>query len=342
MQMPQKTIERPLVQSILTITFRHFSTLSIGASAREGTMGLIGRCQSGLRRAVCLGLLQILAIAGAWATQKVDGPCTPIDFWIVSVRHKMKIIGLPLAGVKKVGKAVTPQRTRMYYYLWVSGLDPKICYVDFKPSTQTLPAMVPATVGTAAQNGTAAALIVSADLNGDGILDEIVSNLDTEIDISLGNEDGSLQSPVSYDLRTEVSSIAVADVNGDGKPDVIVTGFGDTTSYVSVLLGNGDGTLQAPVNLSVGTFPQSVAIGDFNGDGKPDLAVAADDALYLLLGNGNGTFHAPVSLLSGTGLSVIAADFNGDGKLDLALGQFAQASGKGTVAVLMGNGNGTF
>ncbi|HLJ48609.1 MAG TPA: FG-GAP-like repeat-containing protein [Bryobacteraceae bacterium] len=254
----------------------------------------------------------------------------------------MKIIGLPLAGVKKVGKAVTPQRTRMYYYLWVSGLDPKICYVDFKPSTQTLPAMVPATVGTAAQNGTAAALIVSADLNGDGILDEIVSNLDTEIDISLGNEDGSLQSPVSYDLRTEVSSIAVADVNGDGKPDVIVTGFGDTTSYVSVLLGNGDGTLQAPVNLSVGTFPQSVAIGDFNGDGKPDLAVAADDALYLLLGNGNGTFHAPVSLLSGTGLSVIAADFNGDGKLDLALGQFAQASGKGTVAVLMGNGNGTF
>ncbi|HTX36596.1 MAG TPA: FG-GAP-like repeat-containing protein, partial [Bryobacteraceae bacterium] len=200
-----------------------------------------------------------------------------------------------------------------------------------------------AAVGSAAPYGTAAALAVSADLNGDGIPDDVVSNLGTEVGVFLGNSDGSEQTGVYYNVGTDVSSITIADVNRDGKPDVVVTAFDyPSSNYVSVLLGNGDGTLQAPQNFSVGLYPESVAIGDFNGDGKPDLAVAADDALYLLLGNGDGTFQAPVSLLAGSGLSVVAADLNGDGKLDVALGQPPATSGDGTVVVLLGKGNGTF
>jgi hypothetical protein len=82
----------------------------------------------------------------------------------------------------------------------------------------------------------------------------------------------------------------VADVSGDGKPDLVVTDFNAST--ISVLRGNGDGTLQAKVDYPTGTAPQSVAVADVNGDGKPDLvtANAGANTLSVLLGKGNGTF----------------------------------------------------
>ena len=67
-------------------------------------------------------------------------------------------------------------------------------------------------------------------------------------------------------------SVAVADVNGDGKPDLVVANYGSNT--VSVLLGNGNGTFQAQQTFATGTIPYSVAVADVNGDGKPDLVVA--------------------------------------------------------------------
>ncbi|MGH9316094.1 MAG: FG-GAP repeat domain-containing protein, partial [Thermoanaerobaculia bacterium] len=114
-------------------------------------------------------------------------------------------------------------------------------------------------------------------------------------------------------------SIAVGDFNGDGKPDLATANTGDG---VSILLGNGDGTVQAAVNYGVGTAPLSVAVADFNGDGKADLGIAnfSSGNVSILLGNGNGTFQPVVNYGAGSGPRFLAAgDFNGDGKPDLAV-----------------------
>jgi hypothetical protein len=110
---------------------------------------------------------------------------------------------------------------------------------------------------------------------------------------------------------------------------------------VSVLLGNGDGTFQAARNFAAGNRPWSVAVGDFNGDGIPDLAVANSysNNVSVLLGNGDGTFQAARNFAAGSfPLSVAVGDLNGDGTLDLAVAN----SGGNNVSVLLGNGDGTF
>src|SRR5437870_869969 len=109
--------------------------------------------------------------------------------------------------------------------------------------------------------------------------------------------------------------------------------------------GNGDGTLQAPVTFAVGSAPTSVAVGDFNGDGKPDPAVVTHntqthiDALTVLLGSGDGAFSSGMHFATGpVPASVAVADFNADGMPDLAVTN----GGFNTVSVLLGDGDGTF
>ncbi len=102
--------------------------------------------------------------------------------------------------------------------------------------------------------------------------------------------------PSSFDAGTSAFAVATGDFNGDGKLDVVVANA--SSNNVSVLLGNGDGTFQAPVDYPTGSQPSSVAVGDFNGDGKLDLAVANQNcpsfpcgagSVSILLGNGDGT-----------------------------------------------------
>jgi hypothetical protein len=119
-------------------------------------------------------------------------------------------------------------------------------------------------------------------------------------------------------------SLAVADVNGDGTPDVLMT---DYDGYVDVLMGNGDGTFQTPVAYnSGGSAPYSVAVADLKGDGKRDLAVAnfSSNTVGVLLGSGDGTFQSAVSYASSNSDAscpdfVALADVNGDGKPDMVV-----------------------
>jgi hypothetical protein len=174
------------------------------------------------------------------------------------------------------------------------------------------------------------------------------------VSVLLGKGDGTFLPAQSFNAGLFPSAVAVGDFNGDGKLDLAVAGYGryldDYGNYhnfdetVRVLLGKGDGTFQPAVNYAAGSGPTSVAVGDFNGDGKQDLAVANyySSGVSVLLGKGDGSFLPAVNYTVGAyPISVAVGDFNGDGFLDLALANQG-INGAGSVSVLLGKGDGTF
>src|SRR3989442_1694874 len=135
------------------------------------------------------------------------------------------------------------------------------------------------------------------DFNGDGRPDLAAANLgDNFVSVLLGNGDGAFQEAPTFGSGPDPYSMFMADVNSDGKLDLAVANNGSYPSYastVSVLLGNGDGTFQPAQTFGAGSGAVSVAVGDVNGDGRPDLAVANNysNDVSVLLGNGDGTFQ---------------------------------------------------
>jgi hypothetical protein len=183
------------------------------------------------------------------------------------------------------------------------------------------------------------------DFNGDGKLDlAVTNNFDRNIWILLGNGAGQFTLAGSPIPTRDSRTLGVADFNRDGKLDIAAENY--ATNDVSILLGNGNGTFTEALGspIPVGTTPTSVAMGDFNGDGKLDLAVgnALSDNISILLGDGAGGFGAAPGSPIPVGVeplgSVGVADFNGDHKLDFAVANF----GSNNVSIMLGDGTGGF
>jgi len=231
--------------------------------------------------------------------------------------------------------------------------------------------------------------VAIGDVNGDGAPDVVVINntSPTSMSVMLGNGDGTFQASVDYPLlpsgfgalyAPNQNAVTVADVSGDGKPDVVVAinnGSGGK-SVITVLLNNGDGSFGSPtVYNSGGLFGTTgVIVADVNGDGRPDLidvnlcstptgkpngtsnpCIGSDASeqpgtVGVLLGNGDGTFQAAVVYFSGGYMapagvaisqSLTAVDLNHDGALDLVVSNQCCAN-YAMATVLIGNGDGTF
>ena len=216
-------------------------------------------------------------------------------------------------------------------------------------------------VQTFAAGGSGNYALALVDLNGDGKLDVVVSILcftlvcsakvQGGVGVLLGNGDGTFQPAVTYPSTGFAVSLAAADVNNDGKPDLVVINEAPQFT-IAVLLGNGDGTFQSAVTQSAGQYPSSIAIADVNGDGAPDLVVAlgngndgeATGAAGVLIGNGNGTFRSVQTFgtLAYVSEFVAVADVNGDGRPDVLVvnswGSSPEAGTEpGSVSVLLNN-----
>ena len=293
---------------------------------------------------------RVINFIGSVATYTISGGVTNVDTGSSSVSNFTMV----LSGTR-TGTAVTDSFGYSFSGLPVDGnytvtayaAAPNAVFTNFvllPPSSRSFAALSSNMTGNFSakrlgfSTGPDPLGIARGDLNGDGKQDVVVAaTTGTNINVLLGNGDGTFQPHVAYSAASNPINVAIADFNGDGKLDVVSTNF--FGSNVSVFIGNGDGTLQTRVDYPAGSQPNHLSVADFNSDGKLDLAtLGSPNTLSILLGNGNGTFQAPsTSAISTAAFSILPADLNGDGKLDLVTLGFP-----GSMLVLLGHGDGTF
>ena len=223
---------------------------------------------------------------------------------------------------------IRPSMFRRRRMLWLAVLASILCFGASAAAQFETRAIVPV--------GDSPTSITVWDFNHDVSLDIAVAT--DQVQVLLGNGDGTFKPPVNYQAGFGPLSLAAADLNRDGNIDLVVANIEST---VSVLLGNGDGTFQPAKNFTTAAMNQFLVVGDFNGDHILDLLVADPPYISVLLGNGDGTFQPPIDNTSlPTYVPALAVgDFNGDGKLDVAAA--APNSGFVAIAILLGNGDGT-
>ena len=203
--------------------------------------------------------------------------------------------------------------------------------------------------------------MAASDLNGDGRPDVIIAGYGTSVvDILFGdcyvpppppvpacNLPLLLAPPIVQAMPAKPNRLTLVELNGDGNRDLVATtpdsSNGAPATTISVMLGIGGGAFAAPVNYAVGSRPMEAVAGDFDRDGKIDLAVAdqGSNNVAILRGNGDGTFGTPTFFPCGSDVqpsALVAGDFNLDGNLDLAVANAFSPH----LAVLMGRGDGTF
>jgi len=193
------------------------------------------------------------------------------------------------------------------------------------------------------------------DLNGDGALDLAVTNFGSNsVSVLLGRGDATFTAKVDFPTGDGPVSVAIGELNGDGKPDLVIATQDrhfvtadnppppTTTAPIDVLLGNGDGSFSAKAAYAAGSVPARVALGDLNGDGKLDMAVAngdeSDHTISVRFGAGDGTFGVKTDYpIAGWPNAVVTGDLNDDGIADLAVtGAFDNS-----LNVWLGQRNGT-
>ena len=196
--------------------------------------------------------------------------------------------------------------------------------------------------------------VAVGDLNKDGtpdlsILEDCGAATCTQpgsVEILIGAGDGSFQSTVSYPVGYSPTSLAIGDIDGDKKLDILVANRCGTDvtclspGTATVLIGDGTGKFSPLADISLGNTPSAIALGHLSGPGALDMVVShsTDNTLAVLRGNGNGSFQARVSYPVGAAPgSAVVADFNGDGNADVAVTNLNDS----TVSVLFGRGDGT-
>ena len=184
-------------------------------------------------------------------------------------------------------------------------------------------------------SGAGAGLVNRGDFNNDGIPDIITGNNGGTsgygLSVNLGIGDGRFHNPINSALGVGTFDMAIGDFNGDGKADVALAGYGGSTQMlIQIMLGNGDGSFRKgqTISLASGINGNGITAGDFNGDGKLDLALVSNttNQIYFYKGSGTGTFTSASTITVGNstwGLGGIRiGDFNNDGKVDLVVSNF--------------------
>ena len=229
-------------------------------------------------------------------------------------------------------------------------------YESAPPVVLVRPGLGDGTFGPATGYGVGnnAQSVAIADMDRDGHADLVVGNfgdgdegsdLHTTVSVLHNNGDGTFGGQRSFRTGNSPYAIAVADLDGDGWPDIATANFdGDpdfNSNSITVLLSSRDGNLQQKDELPGGEYPRALAVGDVDGNGIPDLVAVNErsNTLSVMLGNGDGTFGARRFRTSHTALTLDPADLNGDGEVDLVVENVDRTS---TIATLLGRGDGTF
>jgi hypothetical protein len=190
-----------------------------------------------------------------------------------------------------------------------------------------------------------ASSIIASDLDNDGDYDLAGVGSDS-VSIMPNNGNGTFAPSFSFSVDSFPTDVCASDLNGDGTTDLILEhgAIWPDTGHLSILIGKGDGTFQAPVEYFTGSTPFIMLANDFDNDGDNDLAVnGGPDSISVLQNNGDGTFQDPITYWIGNSpRCIVSDDLNGDGAVDLISIISVQAYNPGVISVLINNGDGTF